>query len=44
MATEQTRLDQPTSYALGKATRLNSPAVTDREQALSFGKAADLYE
>jgi SAM-dependent methyltransferase len=32
------------SYALGKVTRLGSSTVTDREQALSFGKAAALYE
>jgi len=32
------------SYALTKVTRLGSSTMTDREQALSFGKAAALYE
>ena len=32
------------SYVLGKVMRPGSSTVTDREQALSFGKAAALYE
>ena len=32
------------SYVLGKVMRPGSSTVTDREQALSFGRAAALYE
>lgn len=35
---------RPDSYVLGKVMRLGSSTVTDREQSLSIGSVAALYE